>query len=64
MILENGLLPNVLYENNVDKGTFNDISESSGMNVGIYGMGIAIGDYDMDLDLDYYITNLGENVFI
>ena len=24
-------------------------------------MGIAIGDYDMDLDLDYYITNLGEN---
>jgi hypothetical protein len=25
----------------------------------MYGMGIAVGDYDHDLDLDYYITDIG-----
>ena len=28
----------------------------------IYGMGIAAGDYDKDMDLDYYFTNIGRNV--
>ena len=56
--------PNVLLANQSEENTFQDISESSHMNVGIYGMGIAIGDCDNDLDLDYYITNLGENVFL
>lgn len=56
--------PNVLFENQYPKIGFNDVSESSGMDVGIYGMGIAVGDYDQDLDLDYYITNLGRNVLM
>ena len=28
---------------------------------GINGMGVAVGDYDHDSDLDYYVTNLGRN---
>jgi hypothetical protein len=31
------------------------------MDFPMYGMGIAIGDYDKDLDLDYYQTNIGSN---
>ena len=31
------------------------------MDFSMYGMGIAIGDYDKDLDLDYYQTNIGQN---
>ncbi len=56
--------PNALYENNYPENSFNDASQLSGMDVGIYGMGIAVGDYDQDLDLDYYITNLGRNVLM
>ena len=56
--------PNVLLENNYPTMGFTDISQGSGADVGIYGMGIAIGDYDEDLDLDYYITNLGRNVLL
>lgn len=56
------IVPNALLENN--QQSFNNISEQSNMNIGIYGMGIATGDYDNDLDLDYYITNLGENVLL
>ncbi len=54
--------PNALLENQSTQNRFQDVSEFAQMDVGIYGMGIAIGDYDNDLDLDYYITNLGENV--
>ncbi len=56
------IVPNALLENRVHG--FVDVSTASNMDVGVYGMGIAIGDYDNDLDLDYYITNLGENVLL
>jgi len=56
--------PNVLLENNYPVTGYTDISQSSGADVDIYGMGIAIGDYDEDLDLDYYMTNLGRNVLL
>ncbi len=56
------ILPNALFEN--DQHTFTNVSENTKMKIGIYGMGIATGDYDNDLDLDYYITNLGENVLL
>ena len=54
--------PSVLYENSYPAQDLTDISGQSAMDVQIYGMGIAIGDYDRDADLDYYQTNLGRNV--
>ena len=56
--------PNALYQNDYPTGTYSNVSEATGMDVGIYGMGIAIGDYDQDMDLDYYITNLGRNALL
>ena len=58
------IAPNALYQNEHPNNQFSDISQSSGANPAIYGMGIAVGDYDRDLDLDYYITNLGRNVLL
>lgn len=55
------ITPNQLYQNNFPLEDFTDISESSNADIGLFGMGVAIGDYDNDLDLDYYITNLGRN---
>jgi enediyne biosynthesis protein E4 len=48
-----------LYRNNGD-GTFTDVSARSGLNVEMYGMGVAIGDYDNDGRDDIYVTGLGE----
>jgi hypothetical protein len=56
------ILPNVLYQNQ-GQG-FNDVSVSSGANIGLYGMGVAAGDYNEDGLMDYYVTNLGRNQLI
>lgn len=55
--------PNAAYVNNYPDNSFSDISISSGLDAQMFGMGIAIGDFDEDLDFDYYITNIGRNVF-
>jgi hypothetical protein len=47
-----------LYRNNHD-GTFTDITRGSGLDIEIYGMGVAIGDYDNDGRDDVYITAFG-----
>lgn len=47
---------NALYLNNGD-GTFEDISVSSGADIGIFAMSSTVGDYDNDGWLDVYITN-------
>ncbi len=52
-----------LYRNNHD-GTFTDITAGSGLDVEMYGMGVAIGDYDNDGRDDVYITALeGDHLF-
>lgn len=56
--------PNELYAFDTTANTFQDVSEVSGADIGLYGMGIAAGDYDQDLDIDYYVTNIGRNVLI
>src|SRR5579863_2619113 len=47
-----------LYHNN-HNGTFTDVTKGSGLDIEIYGFGVAIGDYDNDGRDDVYITALG-----
>ena len=52
-----------LYRNNKD-GTFTDITKGSGLDVEMYGMGVAVADYDNDGLPDVYITALeGDRLF-
>jgi len=48
-----------LYHNN-GNGTFTDVTAKAGLDLEIYGMGVAVGDYDNDGWDDIYITGLGE----
>jgi len=49
-----------LYHNNHD-GTFTDVTAKSGLTVPIFGMGVAVGDYDNDGYDDLFITALGQS---
>jgi hypothetical protein len=52
-----------LYHNN-HNGTFTDITRGSGLDVEMYGMGVAVADYDNDGLPDIYITALeGDRLF-
>jgi len=52
-----------LYRNNRN-GTFTDISAGSGLDIEMYGMGVAIADYDNDGRDDVFITALeGDRLF-
>ncbi len=42
-------------------GKFTDVSKETGLDISLYGMGCAIGDYDNDGDPDVYITTVGAN---
>ena len=49
-----------LYRNLGD-GMFDDVSAIAGLDLTLYGMGGAVGDYDGDGHLDVYVTALGAN---
>jgi enediyne biosynthesis protein E4 len=49
-----------LYHNNKD-GTFTDVTAQAGLNVEMYGIGVAAADYDNDGNVDIYITCVGPN---
>jgi len=52
-----------LYRNNRN-GTFTDITAGSGLDIEIYGLGVAVADYDNDGRDDLYITALdGDHLF-
>ncbi|HJW99055.1 MAG TPA: CRTAC1 family protein [Terriglobales bacterium] len=49
-----------LYHNN-HNGTFTDVTQRSGLAFSMYGMGIAIGDYDNDGYDDLFISAVGQS---
>ncbi|MEM9589257.1 MAG: VCBS repeat-containing protein, partial [Planctomycetota bacterium] len=49
-----------VYAGNGD-GTFRDVSEATGMDVSLYGMGVAVGDIDNDGDTDIFLSAVGKN---
>jgi hypothetical protein len=49
-----------LYHNNHD-GTFTDVTHKAGLDIEMYGMGVAVGDYDNDGFDDLFVTAYGQN---
>ncbi|MEM9056200.1 MAG: VCBS repeat-containing protein, partial [Pseudomonadota bacterium] len=49
-----------LYRNRGD-GTFDDVTEDSGLDAPIYGTGIAAADFDADGLVDVFLAAVGEN---
>jgi enediyne biosynthesis protein E4 len=49
-----------LYRND-GSGRFEDVTHGSGLDVSLYGMGVAVGDYDNDGLVDVFITALARN---
>jgi len=49
-----------LYHNNHD-GTFTDVTAKAGLAVPMFGLGVAVGDYDNDGYDDLFITALGQS---
>ena len=49
-----------LYKNNRN-GTFSDVTRAAGLDIELYGMGVAVGDYNNDGFPDILITCVGQN---
>ncbi len=49
-----------LYQND-GQGRFSDVTETSGLAVPMYGMGVAVGDFDNNGSADIFVTALGQN---
>ncbi len=60
--------PNVLWRNDGPGADgiwqFEDISRDSRADVAMFGMGLAVGDYDLDGHFDLYVTNIEDNVLL
>ena len=49
-----------LYRNNRN-GTFTDVTKRAGLDVEMYGMGVAVGDYNNDGFPDIFVTCVGQS---
>jgi hypothetical protein len=56
--------PDMLLENRYPKESFIDVSKEQGMDLRINSMGTAVGDFNNDGLLDYYMTNIKFNYFM
>ena len=65
--------PNVLWRNDGpladgsgrgEEWAFTDISQESGTGVAMFGMGLAVSDYNSDGYLDMFVTNIADNVLL
>jgi enediyne biosynthesis protein E4 len=56
--------PNVLLQNNFPDESFDDVSKDAAMDLKINAMGTAVGDYDNNGFMDYYVTNIRFNRFM
>lgn len=54
---------NQLYEND-GRGHFTNVSAGSGADIGGYGIGCAVADYDNDGDVDLYVTRMGTDALL
>ena len=52
-----------LYRNRGD-GVFDDVSADAGLEAHLYGMGVAVGDYDADGHVDVFVTAVGRNLLL
>jgi len=57
-------VPNFLYRNEYHDNHFDDVSEETEMDLKINAMGAAVGDYNGDGWMDYYITNIKFNMLM
>ena len=56
-----GTRPTLKLYHNDGKGHFTDITAGSGLDVSMYAMGVAVGDYDNDGLVDVFISGVGGN---
>lgn len=56
--------PDMLLENHYPKEKFTDVAKETGMDLKINSMGTAVGDYNNDGLMDYYMTNIKFNYFM
>ncbi len=49
-----------LYRNNRN-GTFTDVTQAAGLDIEMYGLGVAVGDFNNDGYPDIYLTGFGQN---
>lgn len=57
--------PGVILYANDGQGHFKDVTSQAGLSdLDVYGMGVAVGDYDADGWVDIYITAVGQNYLL
>jgi hypothetical protein len=54
-------LPTMCLYRNDGQGHFEDVTSETGLDVTMYGMGVAVGDYDNDGWIDVFISAVGPN---